>query len=128
MRVRVYRNLHKNCWSIRACEGPKRGRLLGHAPALDLTNCRLIVSQKGRERVLRDGKRNVHAFIEGEYQSVFSSRKIRRYYRTCLGLVRYNPFRASTFRLKPDAGRTRPITSSDLIRFGLNGRCEAYSF
>lgn len=65
MRVRVYRNLHKNCWSIQS-KTKKGWRLLRHATAVALADARYIVSQKGRERVLREQKKYVHAYVEGE--------------------------------------------------------------
>lgn len=70
MKVRVYYNLHKACWSIKAMEGPLKGRVVAHAAGVALMDARTVVSQAGRERVIREGKKNVHAFIEGQVTAV----------------------------------------------------------
>ncbi len=62
MRVFVYYNLHKKLWSIRDC---KTRRVIGHNDIVALANVKPKVSQAGRERVLREGRKNVHAGLEG---------------------------------------------------------------
>lgn len=58
--VRVYRNLHRGGYSI------KQGRqVVAHAERLCLKDVRFIVSERGRQRVLRDGHKCVHAYAEG---------------------------------------------------------------
>jgi len=58
--VSVYRNLHKKCWSIK-----QNGLVKAHTQWASLNECSFVVSQAGRERVLREKKKNVHAFIKG---------------------------------------------------------------
>jgi len=59
-KVRVYRNLHKKCVSV------KQGSLVRcHATNVVLRDCKFIVSEAGQKRVREEGKKNVHAFIEG---------------------------------------------------------------
>ena len=69
MKVFVYFNLHKHLWSIRALEGPHKGLVVAHAGSLSLINTKCKVSEKGRQRVLESGRKNVHAGIEGELES-----------------------------------------------------------
>lgn len=93
MRVFVYRNLHKNCWSIKALEGENKGRVIYHADDVTLTDCVFRVSKAGRQRVLREKRKNVHAGVAGEL------------IRTNVPLVRmpqmtavtYNPYKYETF-------------------------------
>lgn len=66
MRVFVYFNLHKKCWSIRAMEGNQKGRVIAHAQAVELANCTFKVSEAGRQRVLREKRKNVHAGVVGD--------------------------------------------------------------
>lgn len=61
MRVFVYFNLHRKCWSIKALEGPSKGRVIGHADYVDLACVEWKVSEAGRQRVIREKKKNVHA-------------------------------------------------------------------
>ena len=64
MKVRVYRNLHKQCLSV--LHRTKRGwRLWKHVDGIELENVKFKVSQAGRKRVLRKKRKNVHAFVEG---------------------------------------------------------------
>ena len=65
LRVFVYFNLHRKCWSIKAMEGPSKGRVIGHADAIALDRAEFRVSQAGRQRVLREKKKNVHAGVVG---------------------------------------------------------------
>lgn len=66
MQVRIYRNLHKQCYSVqRKVEG--RWLVCWHAKTVILTGATFIVNQKGRERVLSTGHKNVHAYIYGEH-------------------------------------------------------------
>lgn len=66
MRVFVYWNLHKGMWSVKALEGPDKGRVVARTGTVHLTNVSGKVSQAGRERVLREGKKNVHAGLVGD--------------------------------------------------------------
>jgi hypothetical protein len=70
MIVQVYKNLHKGCFSVR---NKKTGKVIAYTNAITLINCRLVVGKKGRERVLRERQKNVHAFIEGELVSLFEN-------------------------------------------------------
>ena len=65
--VRVYRNLHKNCVSVK-----QGGIVRCHAENVVLKDCKFIVSLAGQRRVRYEKKKNVHSFVEGY---VFDSRK-----------------------------------------------------
>ena len=61
--VHVYRNLGnaaKERYSIR-----QGGLVVGHTDEITLTDCEFKVSEAGRQRVLREGRKNVHAYIKG---------------------------------------------------------------
>lgn len=72
MRVFVYFNLHKKCFSVKALEGSRKGRVIAHRDSLALYGATFKVSQAGRERVLRERKKNVHAGVVG----LWSERKM----------------------------------------------------
>ena len=63
-RVQVYRNLHKGCYSVR-CK--KLDRVIYHTDEINLNCVRFKVSQRGRMRVIREKRKNVHAVIEGTW-------------------------------------------------------------
>lgn len=69
MRVAVYFNLHRKCFSIRAMEGPAKGRVVAHADDVILGRVSFRVSEAGRQRVIRERRKNVHAFVEGELKA-----------------------------------------------------------
>lgn len=59
-KVRVYRNLHKDCFSVK-----QDGLVRCHANHVTLRDCKFIVSKAGQKRVRDEGRKNVHAFVEG---------------------------------------------------------------
>jgi len=66
MRVFVYFNLHHRCWSIRAASVPERGRVIAHADQVSLSNVTPSVSERGRQRVIAEGRKSVHAGLTGD--------------------------------------------------------------
>jgi hypothetical protein len=53
--VAVYKNLHKGAWSIRALDGPHKGKVVGHATAVSLTDCAMHVGAAARARIANGG-------------------------------------------------------------------------
>ena len=86
-RVYVYFNLHKKVWSVR-----QSGRVVEHTKNIMLKDCRFLVSEAGRKRVLREKKKNVHAGISGYV--VDSIPDI--VYESCTHLA-YNPYKYKGF-------------------------------
>lgn len=66
MRVFVYWNLHKNLWSVKALSGPDKGRVIAHSKYVILRKAEARVQEAGRQRVLRERRKNVHAGIVGD--------------------------------------------------------------
>ena len=62
MRVEVYYNLHKNVFSVR-----HKGRVIQHTKMAVIKDAEYVVRPAGRAKVLREGKKNVHAFVRGEW-------------------------------------------------------------
>lgn len=112
MRVFVYFNLHRKCWSIKAMEGPRKGRVIGHADYVDLACVEWKVSEAGRQRVLREKKKNVHAGAVGTlerwqepdgtahgvpFNSTTFDKVSERNPTLFPEMVTYNPYKGSTF-------------------------------
>ncbi len=88
MIVEVYWNLRKRTWSVRA----KDTRLvIDHKDSILLKDAILSVKQGGRERVLREQQKNVHAFAIGEVMDL--DRLIYPYNNQ----VNYNPYKYTSF-------------------------------
>ena len=63
MKVEVYFNLHKHLFSVRSY---KNGRVFAHATMIRIKDPMFVVRQSGRKQVLREQKKNVHAFVRGK--------------------------------------------------------------
>jgi hypothetical protein len=86
MQVRVYKNLHRKCYSIVANEGPLKGRVIAYRTRLDLTDVTFKVNEAGMWRVWNTGQKNVHAYVLGVWASpTHQPRKVRT--------ISYNPMR-----------------------------------
>lgn len=96
MRVFVYRNLRKKCWSIKALEGPYKGTVIEYSEIVVLSNVYQKVSENGRQRVLRTKQKNVHAGIVGHLSNLkeLPVDKLEELY--------YNPYTTKHFVRKND--------------------------
>lgn len=65
MRVDVYWNLHKDTFSVRATEGPQRGKVIKHTDRVALADAIFVVRDKARLAVRAGAPRTVHAWIRG---------------------------------------------------------------
>lgn len=53
-------------YSIKSLEGISKNRVIGYAPRIVIDNARFVVSEAGRQRVIRTGRKNVHAGCVGD--------------------------------------------------------------
>ena len=87
--IQVYRNLTKKCYSIR-----QNGKVVAHAQKLCISNAKFIVNEKGRDRVRKTGRKEVHAVIQGLYETsgmgTTASKELKL-------AVKYNPIREDYF-------------------------------
>ncbi len=61
-RIRAYYNLHRKCFSVQDYQS---GLVVEHTNKICLTNAMFVVRKSGNERVKQEGKKNVHAFVNG---------------------------------------------------------------
>jgi hypothetical protein len=85
LKVEVYKNLHKDAFSVRDA---KTKKVIAHVDEIDFINVTFKVSEAGRQRVLKERRKNVHAFVCG---SVFRGENLS------VDPVRYNPYESGTF-------------------------------
>ncbi len=100
MRVFVYFNLHKKCFSIKALEGDRKGRVVAHSNTVLLESCKFKVSEAGRQRVLREKRKNVHAGVTGVW---INGDRVESHYEflSMVGRqVTYNPYKYLSFVIK----------------------------
>jgi len=98
--VKVYRNLRKNTFSVLSTTAPDRGRLIGHADVVVLANVTFKVSQAGRQRVLKDKQKNVHAYVVGLLQYTAQDLDLLDSLEGFVQEVTYNPYKHTTFVYK----------------------------
>jgi len=48
----VYFNLSKKLYSLRPCEGPNKGKVIGHCTSVSMRDVKFRVSEASRQRVL----------------------------------------------------------------------------
>jgi len=105
-RVRVYFNLHKKCLSVQT-KTEKGWRVAAHVNFLCLKQVAFKVSEAGRQMVLKQKKKNVHAFIEGNVCAWGSIEELPS------TEVTYNPYLAiGKFHIK---GTNKVVDHADTI-------------
>lgn len=111
---RIYRNLHKNCFSVtRRNQNGSGYRLYEHVTELTAHGVEFRVSKYGRKKVLESKQKNVHAFVYCEKYTTFVDQNH-------LGdEVFYNPYTTETFQVRRSA---EPIHSAQSILM-LNTKC-----
>jgi len=99
MKVKVYYNLHKHCFSVQ-----HKGIIIAHRDIVCIKNATFTVREAGRQKVLREGRKNVHAYVVGEWVDACE----------VVGeAVTYNPYKYSTFVRKLNE---IPIYNALLVR------------
>ena len=97
--VYVYKNLHKDCWSVK-----QHGLVKAHISKdeeVGLWDCYFHVDIKGREKVLKEKRKNVHAFVKGYLQDA-EKVSTNPLVMTKEVEVTYNPYKYETFVDKSD--------------------------
>lgn len=111
MRIKAYWNTTRRIWSLLDL----RGKLIGHRAYMQLENVSCRVSEAGRQRCLRTGKKVVHAFLIGDL--IECEEDPVAYDRG----VRYNPYKHEGFVMRDDESARMPTTCVS-ARFHGNGR------
>ena len=92
LRVMVYYNLHKHTFSV-----TYKGKVVLYADYVKLKNVEFRVREGGRERVRREKKKNVHAFVIGDLVDycIFPCENMPPESNT--NVITYNPKKYDTF-------------------------------
>ena len=81
--IRVYFNLHKHLFSVQEKVNGS-WKVTRHVDSIFIRDALFKVSEKGRQRVLREKRKNVHAYITGEeYKGDLSYGGQEVYYNPC---------------------------------------------
>jgi len=112
-RVEVYRNLHNGTHSVR--RNGKVVKHLQHWQSLYLQNVTFAVQPAGREKVRREGKKNVHAFVRGQVILPSTMNCFTETFKEkCNYVITYNPYHMEHFGTNINTSETdkkgRPYT------------------
>lgn len=112
MADRVYFNLHRELWSVRGADC----RVRAHWQAVCILEPTFKVSEAGRQRMIRERKKNVHSFACGvaHLGVELVEEGIQR------GGVRvtYNPYRAGYFYVATGVDAGREVKGADIAWLG----------
>jgi|AntDeeMinimDraft_6_1070357.scaffolds.fasta_scaffold04091_1 hypothetical protein len=67
--VDIYRNLNNGKLSIKSRRTKDYGIVIGYADTVCLKNVEFVVWESSRKRVIREERKNVHAFARGMLQN-----------------------------------------------------------
>jgi hypothetical protein len=89
MKVRVYFNLNKQMLSVQEKTNGS-WKVVDHVEQIWLGNPTFKVSEAGRQRVIKNKRKNVHAYIEGIANAVPENL-------TAFDSINYNPYKLEKF-------------------------------
>lgn len=119
MKVEVYRNLRWKGVTLYSVRNKQTGKVEGHGEDILLRDVTFNVRKGGRARVLREKRKNVHAFVVGELLAQdtpdleFEAGEFEGEWVKVL----YDPYRFESFVLEDET----PVTSALVARVGSNG-------
>jgi hypothetical protein len=97
MKVDVYKNLHKDVFSVKCREPINRGKVLKHTNNALIADVEFAVQPAGRIKVIRSKRKNVHAFVRGTLVDL-SQESLDSIARTHeMVEVTYNPYKHGAF-------------------------------
>ena len=97
MRCEVYRNLHTGTFSVRKLNaGYRQGLVIGHPTRVVIDNATFAVQPAGRDKVRREGRKNVHAFVRGTLMEPWAGGE-HLHQNGWMQPASYNPYENDTF-------------------------------
>ena len=107
--VEVYFNLHKKLFSVRS---RMTGKVIAHVDKVSLCDPKFVVRKSGRDRVRREGKKNVHAFVKGKLLNPTEDTLLEALVKALTEgkAVTYNPYKYESFVY---ADTEQPIDNAD---------------
>ena len=85
LKVSVYWNLHKKTFSV-----SHKNKVIWHGSHFQLHKAQFVVRPAGRSKVLEEMRKNVHAFVKGEFC-------LRGHTFDCSRYVKYDPYEKDHF-------------------------------
>lgn len=106
--VRVYRNLHRHCYSVQT-KINGRWKVTDHKKNLALADVIFKVYEAGRLRTIKEKQKRVHAYAIGKVCEPKSIGDLVK--------IRYNPYSAGHFQTPDDS----PVDHAKYVEFNEDG-------
>lgn len=113
-KVFVYFHLRKKLFSVRS---QKTRLVVAHLTDVNLVNAEFIVSQKGRERVLKEKVKNVHAGVVGIYTEKNEALNTEK--------ATYNPYKYDSFI---NIKNGEKVLKADFVNLNVNNKIPTINF
>lgn len=104
-KVMVYKNLHNGKFSVK-----QNGLVVAHVDSIEFEVAMFNVNESGRQRVINEKKKNVHAFIVGYIKAVNVDKDVSN-----LKAVSYNPYKYSQFYFKSNSQLVSPMSYDNVF-------------
>lgn len=116
---RLYRNLHKKCFSIQKWDSVKKGyRLHSHQDELITFGSKFKVYESGRKKVIETKQKNVHAYVYfNDYSLIINHKDIM-----ITDEITYDPYTMDSFTIK---NSNIKVENSGKLLF-MNNKCFKY--
>lgn len=111
--VRVFKNPKRGCYSIM-----QNGRVRASAKQIRLRDAEFLVKESGRQRMLRDNRRTIHAWVVGELVEFLHPEDGSSLQRLTGRSATYNPHRYTSF---VDRDTETPLNRAALVQFDESG-------
>ena len=111
MKVRIYYNFHKKLFSVQEKVNGS-WKVVEYTKEIFLRNATFKVSEAGRQRVLKEKRKNVHAFILGERFPFIPKSFVYR------DEISYNPYKGPNFMV---VSEDKPLDKAKYVTI-LNGK------
>lgn len=114
-KVMIYKNLHNGLFSVR-----QNGLVVAHVESFSLSRVFCKVSEAGRQKVIREQKKNVHAFLCGELLDVNCVGTENGMFKTMVhnNKLTYNPYKLGNF-VKLRQGQLVGIVPNNEVHMGV---------
>lgn len=93
-KVMIYKNLHNGLFSVK-----QNGLVVAHVESFCMDSVSFKVSEAGRQRVLKEKKKNVHAYIIGKIFDINKLNVKTDFFASLVAnqSIRYNPYKSNCF-------------------------------
>lgn len=105
--VYVYKNLHNGLYSIK-----QNGLVVAHSGIVYILQANFIVNERGRQRVIKEKRKNVHAFVKGYLSHPLKDKRH-------INSVTYNPYKSDCFFNRCSLEKVEHATSAVLDNCGI---------